>query len=114
MPNRAKKYCKYPRCANYAEDGSAYCFMHKNTHKKREIKTYEKWYGLAVWKRLREKKLREYPLCQECAKQGRVTKATDVDHIIPHRGDWSLFISYNNLQSLCHSCHSEKTNKEMN
>ena len=35
--------------------------------------------------------LRRHPLCVECMKQGRYVKATDVDHIIPHRGDKILF-----------------------
>ena len=113
MPNKARKYCKHPRCTNYAEDGSAYCFMHKNMHNHRVLKEYETWYYRAVWKKLRARKLREYPLCQECAKRSRVTKATDVDHIVPHKGSWLRFIDYTNLQALCHSCHSIKTNKEM-
>ena len=53
------------------------------------------------------------PFCRECAKQGLRVWATDVDHIEPHRGDWSKFTDRNNLQSLCHACHSRKTAEEM-
>ena len=53
------------------------------------------------------------PFCRSCARQGRRIRATDVDHITPHRGDWALFVNPNNLQSLCHSCHSRKTAAEM-
>ena len=35
--------------------------------------------------------------------------ATDVDHIIPHKGDRSLLYDERNLQALCHECHSRKT-----
>ncbi|MEC7815831.1 HNH endonuclease signature motif containing protein [Marinobacter alkaliphilus] len=52
------------------------------------------------------------PLCAECSRQGRITAATDVDHIIPHRGDLKLFWSRSNWQSLCHPCHSRKTARE--
>ena len=45
-------------------------------------------------------------------KEGRYTKATDVDHIVPHRGDRDLFWDRNNWQALCHSCHSKKTAAE--
>ena len=38
--------------------------------------------------------------------------ATDVDHIVPHRGDARLLYDENNLQSLCKSCHSRKTATE--
>jgi 5-methylcytosine-specific restriction protein A len=38
--------------------------------------------------------------------------ATDVDHVVPHRGDRQLFWDTSNHQALCHSCHSRKTGKE--
>lgn len=40
---------------------------------------------------------------------GKVTAATEVDHIVPHRGDERLFRDEKNLQSLCRPCHSRKT-----
>jgi 5-methylcytosine-specific restriction protein A len=44
--------------------------------------------------------------------QGRVVKASVVDHIIPHRGDAELFWNESNWQSLCKSCHDHKTMTE--
>jgi 5-methylcytosine-specific restriction protein A len=44
--------------------------------------------------------------------QGRLVKATVVDHIVPHRGDVKLFWDENNWQSLCKSCHDHKTMTE--
>lgn len=38
--------------------------------------------------------------------------ATDVDHIVPHRGDQVLFWDRSNWQGLCHDCHSFKTARE--
>jgi len=58
-----------------------------------------------VWRRLRATILAEEPLCRTCLVQRRITVATDVDHI---DGD-SANNSANNLQSLCHACHSRKT-----
>lgn len=62
------------------------------------------------WERLRSRKIRTNPLCEECERQGLVVPAQDVDHIVPFEGradpkrlDWS------NLQSLCRSCHNRKT-----
>lgn len=43
---------------------------------------------------------------------GRLVSGTHVDHVRPHRGDWSLFMDSTNLQALCHSCHSRKTARE--
>lgn len=61
------------------------------------------------WKLARLEFLRKNPLCVECKKAGRIEAATDVDHIVPHRGDKRLFWDQTNWQSLCHPCHSEKT-----
>jgi 5-methylcytosine-specific restriction protein A len=62
---------------------------------------------------LREWRLKTEPLCRECVAQGIYdVVATEVDHIEPHRGDWSKFVDRNNLQSLCKSHHSKKTAKE--
>lgn len=53
------------------------------------------------------------PFCRSCAERGERTKATEVDHIIPHKGDMRLFSDKNNLQSLCKRCHSRKTLAEI-
>ena len=55
-----------------------------------------------------------HPLCAECRKQGRYTKATVVDHIVPHRGDQKLFWDRSNWQPLCKACHDRKTWREDN
>lgn len=61
------------------------------------------------WRKARAAHLAEHPLCVECLKVGSVTAATDVDHIVPHRGDSELFWKEGNLQSLCGMCHKRKT-----
>ncbi|MCY1310866.1 hypothetical protein D9M68_764060 [compost metagenome] len=64
------------------------------------------------WQMARERFLAKHPLCRKCSEQGRVVVATDVDHVIPHRGDQALFWDERNWQPLCHSCHSVKTQTE--
>jgi 5-methylcytosine-specific restriction protein A len=111
MPTKQRKYCSKPGCNRYADKGNAYCIDHK-PQEDRVYKPYEAWYARGLWIATRSHKLMESPLCEECLRKGIQTKAAEVDHIIPHRGDWSLFIRYSNLQSLCTSCHSEKTRAE--
>ena len=68
----------------------------------------EQWkhfYDTAFWQRRRSQQLLAHPLCKFCAADGFVTRATHVDHIEPHRGDWNLFC-LGALQSLCAPCHS--------
>ncbi|HOO52277.1 MAG TPA: HNH endonuclease signature motif containing protein, partial [Alphaproteobacteria bacterium] len=50
-------------------------------------------------------------LCVECERKGHVIPATVVDHIIPHRGDETLFWDESNWQALCKKCHDRKTGK---
>lgn len=72
---------------------------------------HKRLYGSTYWKKLRKQVLdRDNWLCCECARQGKITPATDVDHIIPlSQGGGN---SLNNLQSLCRKCHIRKTSQE--
>ena len=59
----------------------------------------------AAWRRLRASVLRLTPMCQHC----RIEVATDVDH----RDNDPTNNSIDNLQALCHECHSRKTASDM-
>ena len=60
------------------------------------------------WRHLRNQYIFANPLCKMCRDKNIIEKATEVDHIhgFKNRGQ---FFNYNNLQSLCKSCHSKKT-----
>lgn len=58
------------------------------------------------WERARGTFLRKHPLCAMHLKLGRYVAATVVDHIIPHRGDQTLFWDSSNWQALCETCHN--------
>lgn len=60
------------------------------------------------WRDARLRHLGREPLCRACAEVGVVTAATVVDHVIPHRGDLTLFWDASNYASLCHPCHGKK------
>lgn len=70
----------------------------------RRNKTAARGYG-GRWQREREHYLRDHPLCVMCEREGRVTGATIVDHIIPHKGDPKLMWDHDNWQSLCKPHH---------
>lgn len=71
-------------------------------------KTAQRGYG-AKWQKFRAAYLAQHPLCVHCEAEGKIRLATDLDHIIPHRGNMTLFWDFNNLQPLCASHHSKKT-----
>lgn len=60
----------------------------------------------SAWERARKTYLAAHPLCVMCEQHGRLTAARVVDHIVPHRGDKSLFWARSNWQPLCTPCHS--------
>lgn len=64
------------------------------------------------WQQARAGWLTKHPLCVHCEQRGRVTEATNVDHVRPHKGDMTLFWDRDNWQSLCGPCHSAKTAAE--
>ena len=67
-------------------------------------------YGRA-WDKLRAAALaRDLHLCQICARSGRVTPATEVDHIIPKAKGGADTLE--NTQSACTPCHRAKTATE--
>ncbi|MET4634984.1 HNH endonuclease [Kaistia defluvii] len=57
------------------------------------------------WDKARATYLMHHPLCVMCIKQGLVTAAKVVDHIIPHKGNQTLFWDTTNWQSLCQPHH---------
>jgi 5-methylcytosine-specific restriction protein A len=63
------------------------------------------------WRRARKAFLAAHPLCAECEREGKVTAATVVDHVIPHRGDMVLFWQETNWESLCATHHNRKTRR---
>lgn len=61
------------------------------------------------WRKARLLHLARNPLCVACQTEEKLTAATVVDHVIPHRGDVALFWDTTNWQSLCETCHNRKT-----
>lgn len=108
MPSRPKTPCRHPGCAALVPYGTKYCEVHKPMHPEEVRSAGARGYGKA-WQKARKKYLEAHPLCVECMKEGRYVRATDVDHIIPHRGDRTLFWDQGNWQALCHRHHSMKT-----
>lgn len=78
-----------------------------------ELSAHARGYGRR-WQKARLDFLDRNPLCIDClaANPKRISEATDVDHVVPHQGNQSLFWDETNWQSLCHSCHSRKTARE--
>ena len=66
----------------------------------------------STWRALSKQVRMEEPLCRHCLREGRVTAAVCVDHIVPISIAPDLRLVRINLQGLCASCHARKTQAE--
>ena len=109
MPWKPKTICSYPGCQTLTR--ARYCDEHKKQVTKEQNLKSSRLYTYQ-WRKASKQFLKEHPLCVHCQKEGRLTPATEVDHIIPHGGNRKLFWDRKNWQPLCKSCHSKKTAEE--
>lgn len=106
MPWRPKHPCQYPGCPNLTY--GKYCEKHERMYNS-DYEKYErdprtkKRYGRS-WQRTRAAYAKAHPFCEQCLKEGRLTPVEQVHHKIPlsegGTNDWD------NLMSLCASCHA--------
>lgn len=114
MPQKTLKPCAKPGCPQLIREGR-YCPEHDRereaAYNKNRGSSSQQGYG-ARWRRLRALYLATNPVCVDPfgVHGATVVQADTVDHILPKsRGGDD---TWENLQSLCRSCHSRKTSAE--
>lgn len=100
MPNLPKPIKSNPIQSNNKKTGY-------NSEKHKSINS--KFYNSKQWRDLRSMHIRHYPLCKWCEEEGKVVAADVVDHIIEINNGGEKLDS-NNLMSMCHPHHNQKTN----
>nr|WP_090644147.1 HNH endonuclease [Paenibacillus sp. UNC496MF] len=109
MPAKSKRPCGQQGCRNLSAE--RFCQEHKSSTDLQRGTAAQRGYD-SKWRKVRVFFLMKHPLCTRCIKENRITAATIVDHIRPHKGDKALFWDRNNWQPLCKSCHDTKTVRE--
>lgn len=121
MPKRPLRPCAHPGCPSLTT--GYYCSTHrlqaeqKRARRRAEVqRDYDRnrrdqraaeFYHSPAWIATRQAVLaRDHYLCQRCLKQGRITPADTVHHIVELREDWSRRLDMTNLVSLCAACHN--------
>jgi 5-methylcytosine-specific restriction protein A len=111
--------CKAPLCGGYAEE-RGWCATHAKENPQQFRLAGKKWEsewkfmyedprwkhptkGLKIFIRQRD------PVCRICNRKPTAI----IDHVIPHRGDWTLFLDATNCQGTCKPCHDSKTLSEI-
>ena len=111
VPYRTLHPCAADNCPELVPTGQKYCEKHKKMHPEEARSALARGYGRR-WQKASKAFLASHPLCEECLKHGKYTKAMVVDHSVPHRGDPKLFWDRNNWRALCKRCHDKKTGRE--
>jgi len=110
MPARAHTVCKSRGCSRITSSDDGYCERHAGEQRPGSWRGWDPRYDFA-WKRLRAAVLdRDEHLCQPCRRAGRLTLATEVDHVTPRSLGGSE--SPENMQAICKACHRRKTAAE--
>ena len=88
----------------------------KDTSSKR--KERQDIYNTSKWRKLRDAKLLNNPLCEVCLANNIITPADDIHHIISFLSTndqlkrLELAYNYDNLQSICRKCHQKEHNRK--
>src|ERR1051326_1487634 len=114
MPLAFAHPCAHQGCKAIVR-GQARCANHRSQtdYEQHRGSARERGYT-SKWEKASKAFLAKHPICADpFAMHGkRLVIATLVDHIIPHRGDMTLFWdSTSNWQVLCRPCHSIKTKR---
>ena len=109
MPKAAPKPCNYPGCGVLVRDGSGRCSKHPKPQWSKSGTATKRITGRKL-QAMRADLFARDPLCAECKRQGRVTLATERDHITPLAEDGADDDS--NVQGLCFDCHEAKSKTE--
>lgn len=126
MANLPKNNCKNPICSNLVDSTTIYCDQCKpekqyrcvlcgrktkgyycDYHINKRIINTGQNYG-SIWRKIRNQQLINQPYCEICKRDGILSRANEVDHIVPTSAGGPYY-NFNNLQSLCKKHHYEKT-----
>lgn len=117
--------CASPGCFASVDTPGGYCDRHQGEKRAKDKRIAERtkndatawrrgnsaeyrWvYRDPRWRKARAEALKREPMCRMCGQ-----RATEADHIIPHKGRSEYAFNMDNLQALCHGCHMRKTRAE--
>lgn len=110
MTRAAPKPCAHAGCAALVFDGGGWCEKHRRAAWSQKRETPVKRVTGRRLQRMRAELFRDKPLCAKCLSLGRITPATERDHIVPLCEGGTDDRS--NIQALCADCHEAKTQSE--
>ena len=111
MPDKPYRPCPTPGCPGLWDGEKCTRCDRKPTARNSRLRgsRHERGYG-NDWDRLRDRYIKEHPLCEMCEATGYTILAEQVHHKIPFRGlKDPLRLDWDNLMSVCEDCHKGVT-----
>ena len=112
-PTRPRRLCSKSGCTEIVSE--RFCDKHKKQDRQEQDKrrgtAHERGYT-SRWAKASKGFLKRNPLCVRCLESEQVVRSEVTDHIVPHKGDMTLFWDRDNWQALCKRCHDTKTATE--
>ena len=109
MPRKPKTICSYPGCQALTND--RYCDEHKKQVTKEHNQKVQSSYTYQ-WRKASKQFFKRASFVCSMSKEGRLTPATDVDHIIPHGGNRNFSGTERTGSPFVKVVHSKKTAEE--
>lgn len=113
MPRRAKPHNPFRKVVR--KHIAAHAQRQEHARHAARFNAHQRGYT-REWRKVSRAFLQANPVCRGfdsvCEERGLIRPATEVDHVIPHRGNMRLFWDQTNWQALCHTCHCRKTARE--
>ena len=107
MPTQPLAACRAVTCPGRATHHGWCVSCWRTQEQRRRARGHHHLYGRR-WDSARLAFLREHRHCHYCAQHGHVTLSTCVDHVVPHKGQASLFWDQHNWVPSCGPCNTRK------
>lgn len=108
MPGYPARPCTHIGCTALSRDGTGRCTDHPKEAWGKRADAPKRISGRKLQK-LRKELFRHSPLCVVCQAAGRVTAATERDHIVPLSETRQDEATNDGMQALCKDCHEAKS-----
>lgn len=104
-PGCRKAFTRDPRCPSCTAKKPAYA-RQPDCRPPSSQRGYD-----GAWRKVRDLKLAQDPLCQDCEEQGITEPANEVHHLLKVTDRPDLRLDMTNLRSLCGRCHKRRTRR---
>lgn len=115
------KLCNHPGCKEIISNDHSRCSKHQIVQQPKRYLEHQfllidgrrqYLYTSNKWRKLSKRHKKEFPCCKRCLDRDVVTPVDISDHIVPVEVAPEKAFDWQNIQSLCLSCHNVKTSDD--